>query len=118
MILREVRSVDEQALGAPVSEAVVTVPAYFIDNQRQATRDAGEIAGLKVLRIVNEPTAACLAYGLDKVGKEQQIMVFDFDGIGFHLGARIACRGKGGSLKISGSATQYGNSIDLARIQP
>jgi molecular chaperone DnaK len=63
-----------------VEEAVITCPAYFNDNQRQATKDAGEIAGLKVLRIINEPTAACLAYGLDKAGKEQKIMVFDLGG--------------------------------------
>jgi len=56
------------------------VPAYFNDNQRQATKDAGAIAGLNVLRIINEPTAACLAYGLNKVGKELKIMVFDFGG--------------------------------------
>jgi len=66
--------------GDSVKEAVITCPAYFDDNQRQATKDAGEIAGLKVLRIINEPTAACLAYGLDKAGKEQKIMVFDFGG--------------------------------------
>ena len=59
---------------------VITCPAYFDDNQRQATKDAGEIAGIKVLRIVNEPTAACLAYGLEKSQKEQKIMVFDLGG--------------------------------------
>lgn len=79
-ILQKIKADAEKYLGETVEEAVITVPAYFNDNQRQATRDAGEIAGLKVLRIVNEPTAACLAYGLDKVGKEQQIMVFDFGG--------------------------------------
>ncbi|MDD5423584.1 MAG: molecular chaperone DnaK, partial [Candidatus Omnitrophica bacterium] len=67
-------------LGDKVEEVVITCPAYFNDNQRQATKDAGEIAGLKVLRIINEPTAACLAYGLDKAGKEQKIMVFDLGG--------------------------------------
>lgn len=79
-ILQKIKVDAEKYLGEKVEEAVVTVPAYFNDNQRQATKDAGEIAGLKVLRIINEPTAACLAYGLDKAGKEQKIMVFDFGG--------------------------------------
>ncbi|OGX26383.1 MAG: molecular chaperone DnaK [Omnitrophica WOR_2 bacterium RIFCSPHIGHO2_01_FULL_48_9] len=79
-ILQKIKADAEKYLGEPVEEAVVTVPAYFNDNQRQATKDAGEIAGLKVLRIINEPTAACLAYGLDKAGKEQKIMVFDLGG--------------------------------------
>ncbi len=79
-ILQKIKSDAEKFLGDTVEEAVITVPAYFNDNQRQATKDAGEIAGLKVLRIINEPTAACLAYGLDKAGKEQKIMVFDLGG--------------------------------------
>ena len=79
-ILQKIKTDAEKFLGDTVNEAVITVPAYFNDNQRQATKDAGEIAGLKVLRIINEPTAACLAYGLDKAGKEQKIMVFDFGG--------------------------------------
>ena len=79
-ILQKIKQDAEAYLGDTVNEAVITVPAYFNDNQRQATKDAGEIAGLKVLRIVNEPTAACLAYGLNKVGKEMKIMVFDFGG--------------------------------------
>jgi molecular chaperone DnaK len=79
-ILQKIKQDAEAYLGDQVNEAVITVPAYFNDNQRQATKDAGEIAGLKVMRIVNEPTAACLAYGLNKVGKEMKIMVFDFGG--------------------------------------
>ena len=79
-ILQKVKQDAEAYLGDKVEEVVITCPAYFNDNQRQATKDAGEIAGLKVLRIINEPTAACLAYGLDKVGKEMKIMVFDFGG--------------------------------------
>jgi molecular chaperone DnaK len=79
-ILQKVKQDAENYLGDTVKEAVITVPAYFNDNQRQATKDAGKIAGLDVLRIINEPTAACLAYGLDKAGKEQKIMVFDFGG--------------------------------------
>jgi len=79
-ILQKIKQDVENYLGDNVNEVVITCPAYFNDNQRQATKDAGEIAGLKVLRIINEPTAACLAYGLDKAGKEQKIMVFDFGG--------------------------------------
>jgi len=79
-ILQKIKEDAEAYLGDKVNEAVITCPAYFDDNQRQATKDAGEIAGLKVLRIVNEPTAACLAYGLEKSQKEQRIMVFDLGG--------------------------------------
>ncbi len=79
-ILQKIKQDAESYLGDKIEEAVITCPAYFNDNQRQATKDAGEIAGLKVLRIINEPTAACLAYGLDKAGKEQKIMVFDLGG--------------------------------------
>jgi len=79
-ILQKIKQDAEAYLGDKVEEVVITCPAYFDDNQRQATKDAGEIAGLKVLRIVNEPTAACLAYGLEKSDKEQKIMVFDLGG--------------------------------------
>jgi len=79
-ILQKVKADAEAYLGDTIKEAVITCPAYFDDNQRQATKDAGAIAGLEVLRIINEPTAACLAYGLDKAGKEQKIMVFDLGG--------------------------------------
>ncbi len=79
-ILQKIKEDAEAYLGDKIEEAVITCPAYFDDNQRQATKDAGEIAGLKVLRIVNEPTAACLAYGLEKSQKEQKIMVFDLGG--------------------------------------
>src|SRR3979490_3153958 len=79
MILSRLKEIARQALGWPVRKAVITVPAYFSDAQRQATREAGEIAGLEVHRIVNEPTAAALAYGLDK-GTEQTILVFDLGG--------------------------------------
>ena len=80
MILQKMKKTAEDYLGQSVSEAVITVPAYFNDSQRQATKEAGEIAGLKVRRIINEPTAAALAYGLDKKGKDQKIVVFDFGG--------------------------------------
>lgn len=79
-ILQKIKQDAEAYLGEKVEGAVITCPAYFDDNQRQATKDAGEIAGLKVLRIINEPTAACLAYGLDKAQKAQKIMVFDLGG--------------------------------------
>src|SRR4030043_1679312 len=78
-ILQKVKKDAEMYLGQKVEKAVITVPAYFNDSQRQATKDAGSIAGLEVIRLVNEPTAACLAYGLDKVkGKDQQVLIFDF----------------------------------------
>ncbi len=79
-ILQKIKRDAETFLGRPVKKAVITVPAHFNDNQRQATKDAGEIAGLEVARIINEPTAACLAYGLDKADKEMKIMVFSFGG--------------------------------------
>ena len=79
-ILQKIKQDAESYLGDKVEEVVITCPAYFDDNQRTATKDAGEIAGLKVLRVINEPTAACLAYGLEKAGKELKIMVFDFGG--------------------------------------
>jgi len=80
MILQKMKKTAEDYLGNDVSEAVITVPAYFNDSQRQATKEAGEIAGLKVRRIINEPTAAALAYGMDKKGIDQKIVVFDFGG--------------------------------------
>jgi len=79
-ILQKIKQDAEAYFGDKVEEVVITCPAYFDDNQRTATKDAGEIAGLKVLRIINEPTAACLAYGLEKAGKELKILVFDFGG--------------------------------------
>jgi len=80
MILQKMKKTAEDYLGQEVTEAVVTVPAYFNDSQRQATKEAGEIAGLTIKRIINEPTAAALAYGLDKKGIDQKIVVFDFGG--------------------------------------
>lgn len=79
-VLQKIKKDAEEFLGETISKAVITCPAYFDDNQRQATKDAGTIAGLEVVRIVNEPTAASLAYGLDKSDKEQKILVFDFGG--------------------------------------
>ncbi|MEP7163764.1 MAG: molecular chaperone DnaK [Ferruginibacter sp.] len=85
MVLQKMKKTAEDYLGQEVSEAVITVPAYFNDAQRQATKEAGEIAGLNVRRIVNEPTAAALAYGLDKKGKDQKIAVFDLGGGTFDI---------------------------------
>ncbi|MBD5266961.1 MAG: molecular chaperone DnaK [Bacteroides sp.] len=85
MILQKMKKTAEDYLGQTVDEAVITVPAYFNDSQRQATKEAGEIAGLKVRRIVNEPTAAALAYGLDKSNKDQKIAVFDLGGGTFDI---------------------------------
>ncbi|WP_304644477.1 molecular chaperone DnaK [uncultured Muribaculum sp.] len=85
MILQKMKKTAEDYLGQSVDEAVITVPAYFNDSQRQATKEAGEIAGLKVRRIVNEPTAAALAYGLDKSNKDQKIAVFDLGGGTFDI---------------------------------
>jgi molecular chaperone DnaK len=80
MILQYLKGYAEEYLGEKVTKAVITVPAYFNDAQRQATKDAGKIAGLEVERIVNEPTAAALAYGLDKTDKDEKILVFDLGG--------------------------------------
>ncbi|MGC8629029.1 MAG: molecular chaperone DnaK [Candidatus Micrarchaeia archaeon] len=80
ILLQKIKKDAEAFLGEEVKQAVITVPAYFNDNQRQATKDAAEIAGLEVVRLVNEPTAACLAYGIDKAQTEQKILVYDFGG--------------------------------------
>ena len=80
MIIQKMKQTAEDYLGETVTEAVITVPAYFNDAQRQATKEAGEIAGLNVRRIINEPTAASLAYGLDKTDKDMKIVVFDCGG--------------------------------------
>ena len=81
MVLNKMKEVAEAYLGKAVQNAVVTVPAYFNDSQRQATKDAGTISGLNVLRIINEPTAAAIAYGLDKkVGGERNVLIFDLGG--------------------------------------
>ncbi|MBF0387946.1 MAG: molecular chaperone DnaK [Candidatus Omnitrophica bacterium] len=116
-ILQKIKVDAEKYLGDTVEGVVITVPAYFNDNQRQATKDAGEIAGLKVLRIINEPTAACLAYGIDKVGKEQKIMVFDFGG--GTLDVTILEMGSGGTFEVlstSGDNLLGGTDMDNALI--
>ena len=85
IILQKMKKTAEDYLGTTVDEAVITVPAYFSDSQRQATKEAGEIAGLKVSRIINEPTAAALAYGLDKKHKDMKIAVYDLGGGTFDI---------------------------------
>ena len=85
MILQKMKQTAEDYLGQKVTEAVVTVPAYFNDSQRQATKDAGKIAGLDVKRIINEPTAAALAYGLDKKKKDEKVAVYDLGGGTFDI---------------------------------
>ncbi|HUY01367.1 MAG TPA: Hsp70 family protein, partial [Candidatus Deferrimicrobium sp.] len=85
MLLRKIKEDAEAFLGEPVTQAIITVPAYFNDNQRQATKDAGQIAGLEVLRLINEPTAAAFAYGLDKSDKSLKIVVLDLGGGTFDI---------------------------------
>ncbi len=108
-LLQKIKQDAEMFLGDKVEKAVITVPAYFDDNQRQATKDAGSIAGLEVVRIINEPTAAALAYGLDKAGKEQKILVFDFGG--GTLDVTIMDFGKGVfEVKSTSGDTQLGGT--------
>jgi len=116
-ILQKIKKDAEAYLGKPVKKVVITVPAHFNDNQRQATKDAGEIAGLEVVRIINEPTAACLAYGLDKLEKEMKIMVFSFGG-GTH-DVTLMDFGKGvfQVLATSGDTQTGGADIDNAVVQ-
>lgn len=117
-ILQKIKQDAEAYLGDKVEEAVITCPAYFDDNQRTATKDAGEIAGLKVLRIINEPTAACLAYGLEKAGKELKILVFDFGG--GTLDVTIMEMWKEGGFKVmatSGDTQLGGTDMDNVLIE-
>jgi len=113
-ILQKIKKDAEAYLGTPIKKAVITVPAHFNDNQRQATKDAGEIAGFEVLRIINEPTAACLAYGIDKLDKEMKILVFSFGG-GTH-DVTVMDFGKGvfQVLSTSGDTETGGADIDKA----
>lgn len=117
-ILQKIKQDAEAYLGDKVEEVVITCPAYFDDNQRTATKDAGEIAGLKVLRVINEPTAACLAYGLEKAGKELKILVFDFGG--GTLDVTIMEMWKEGGFKVmstSGDTQLGGTDMDNVMIE-
>uniref|UniRef100_A0A7C3ILM6 Chaperone protein DnaK n=1 Tax=Candidatus Methanomethylicus mesodigestus TaxID=1867258 RepID=A0A7C3ILM6_9CREN len=115
-ILQKIKKDAETYLGTTIRKAVITVPAHFNDNQRQATKDAGEIAGFEVMRIINEPTAACLAFGIDKVEKDMKIMVFSFGG-GTH-DVTIMDFGKGvfQVLSTSGDTQTGGADIDKALV--
>jgi len=117
-LLQKVKRDAEAFLGDKVEKAVITVPAYFNDNQRQATKDAGTIAGLEVVRLVNEPTAAALAYGLDKGGKDQKVMVFDLGG--GTLDVTIMEMGKEGTFEVlstSGDTQLGGTDMDNSLVE-
>src|ERR1700755_3211164 len=115
MILQKLKTAAEDYLGQKVDKAVITVPAYFNDSQRQATKDAGKIAGLEVMRIVNEPTAAALAYGLDKK-KDETIAVFDFGGGTFDISILEVGEGVVEVKSTNGDTHLGGDDIDEALI--
>ena len=112
MILQKLKTDAENYLGQKVTQAVITVPAYFSDSQRQATKDAGKIAGLEVLRIINEPTAAALAYGMDKEDKDQKIMVYDLGGGTFDVSILDIGDGVFEVLATSGNNRLGGDDFD------
>ncbi len=112
MILRNLKESAEAYLGGKVTEAVITVPAYFNDAQRQATKDAGKIAGLDVKRIINEPTAAALAYGIDKKGKEQTVLVYDLGGGTFDVSILELSDGTFEVISTSGDNHLGGDDFD------
>ena len=117
MILQKIKADAEAFLGEPVTDAVITVPAYFTDAQRQATKDAGTIAGLEVLRIINEPTAAALAYGLDKQEKEELILVFDLGGGTFDVSLLQLGNGVFEVVSTSGNNHLGGDDFDNCLVQ-
>ncbi|KAF3492319.1 glucose-regulated protein [Arthroderma uncinatum] len=112
MVLGKMKDIAEKYLGEPVTHAVVTVPAYFNDNQRQATKDAGIIAGLNVIRVVNEPTAAAIAYGLDMKGDERQIIVYDLGGGTFDVSLLSIDKGAFEVLATAGDTHLGGEDFD------
>ncbi len=114
MILQNLKKTAEAYLGEKVDKAVITVPAYFNDAQRQATKDAGKIAGLDVLRIINEPTAAALAYGIDKTDKEQTVLVFDLGGGTFDVSILSLADGTFEVLSTAGDNVLGGDDFDKA----
>src|SRR5574343_850197 len=117
MILQKMKKTAEDYLGQKITEAVITVPAYFDDSQRQATKQAGEIAGLTIKRILNEPTAAALAYGLDKKGVDQKIVVFDFGGGTHDVSILELGDGVFEVLATDGDTHLGGDDVDEAIIQ-
>ncbi|MCM8785645.1 MAG: molecular chaperone DnaK [Candidatus Omnitrophica bacterium] len=116
-ILQKIKRDAEQFLGYPIKKAVITVPAYFNDNQRQATKDAGTIAGLEVVRLINEPTAASLAYGLDKLKEELKILVFDFGAGTLDVTIMEMMGGVFKVLSTSGDTQLGGTDMDNALIE-
>ena len=123
MVLQKLKQAAEDYLGQPVTKAVITVPAYFNDAQRQATKDAGQIAGLEVMRIINEPTAAALAYGLDKK-KDETIAVYDFGGGTFDISILEVGEGVVEVKSTNGDTHLGGDNLDqrviewlIARVQ-
>ncbi len=112
MILQKLKTDAENYLGSPVTQAVITVPAYFSDSQRQATKDAGKIAGLEVLRIINEPTAAALAFGMDKEDQDQKIMVYDLGGGTFDVSILDIGDGVFEVLATNGNTRLGGDDFD------
>ncbi len=111
-ILSYIKKCAEEKLGVSVNKAVITVPAYFNDSQRQATKNAGKIAGLEVERIINEPTAASLAYGIDKLNKEQKILVYDLGGGTFDVSVLDIADGTFEVLATSGDNNLGGDDWD------
>ena len=116
MILQNLKATAEAYLGEKVTKAVITVPAYFNDAQRQATKDAGKIAGLEVERIINEPTAAALAYGLEKTDVDQKVLVFDLGGGTFDVSILELGDGVFEVLATSGDNLLGGDDFDQAII--
>ena len=116
MILQKLKADAENYLGTTVTQAVITVPAYFSDSQRQATKDAGKIAGLEVLRIINEPTAAALAYGMDKEEQDQKIMIYDLGGGTFDVSILDIGDGVFEVLSTNGNTKLGGDDFDEAII--
>ena len=114
MVLQNLKKTAESYLGETVDKAVITVPAYFNDAQRQATKDAGKIAGLEVMRIINEPTAAALAYGIDKIDKEQTVLVFDLGGGTFDVSILSLADGTFEVLATAGDNVLGGDDFDKA----
>lgn len=112
MVLQKLKADAESYLGTKISQAVITVPAYFSDAQRQATKDAGKIAGLEVMRIINEPTAAALAYGVDKEGIEQKVMIFDLGGGTFDVSILDISDGVFEVLATNGNTKLGGDDFD------